>query len=268
MFLSEDLVKSLTTLGFSSYCAKVYSALVLFGTATAAQIAETAEIPPNKVYTTLKKLEKKGFVEIQPTNSVSKNYAKRYRARNPEDVLEKLNFKYKGALDTAKNHLERIQERRGRDYADGMWILRGDSIVFSKITELVAEAEKEVILVTDTLYDLKAYPQLAEKLKEIALSGPQVRILTSIEGVNDEGEKEVLNDLNGLCEIKIYEEPFNAFYVIIDRKHLLLGSLVKDGGVKRGEVLNLTAIWYDNKAFSKLWSEFTKALFKNSKKSV
>ncbi|MFX0163126.1 MAG: TrmB family transcriptional regulator [Candidatus Hodarchaeota archaeon] len=262
MFLSEDLVKSLTTLGFTTYCAKVYSALVLYGTATAAQIAETAEIPPNKVYTTLKKLEKEGFVETESINSLSKNYAKRFRARNPEDVLGKLNLKYKGALDTAKNHLERVQEHRGRDYADGMWILRGDSIVFGKITEMVEKAEEEVILVTDTLYDLKAYPQLAEKLKELALNGPKVRILTSVEGVNDEGEKEVLDDLNGVCEIKIYQEPFNAFYVIIDRKHLLFGSYVK-----RGKVLNLSAIWYDNESLSKLWSEFTKALFKNSKKS-
>jgi len=268
MVLSDDLVKSLTTLGFSSYCAKVYSALVSYGVATATQIAKTAEIPANKVYTTLKTLENKGFVEIEPANSVSKNYAKRYRARNPEDVLEKLNSKYKGALDTAKTHLERIQERRGRNYADGMWILRGDSTVFSKITEMVEEAEQEVIIVTDTLYDLKAYSKLTEKLKKLALSGPKVRILTSVEGVNDEGEKEVLSDLNGICEIKIYEEPFNAFYVIIDQKHLLFGSLVNEGSVKRGEELNLTAIWYDNESFSKLWSEFTKALFKNSKKSV
>ncbi len=263
MFLSEDLVKSLTTLGFTTYCAKVYSALVFFGTATAAQIAETAEIPPNKVYTTLKKLENKGFVEIESINSNSKSYAKRYRARNPEDVLEKLNSKYKGALDAVKNHLERIQERRERDYAEGMWILRGDSIVFGKITEMVAEAEEEVILVTDTLYDLKAYPQLAEKLKELALNGPKVRILTGSEGVNDEGEKEVLNDLNGVCEIKVYKEPFNAFYVIIDRKHLFFGSYVK-----RGKVLNLSAIWYDNELFSKLWSKFTKSLFKNSQKTI
>ena len=58
----NDLIESLKELGFNSYEAKVYMALLKKYPATGYEVAKNADIPQSRAYDTLKALEHKKIV--------------------------------------------------------------------------------------------------------------------------------------------------------------------------------------------------------------
>lgn len=58
------LIENLQKLGFTSNEAKIYSVLISLKQARASEISENAEVPRSKVYKTLRRMEKKGYVQI------------------------------------------------------------------------------------------------------------------------------------------------------------------------------------------------------------
>ncbi|MDQ1254599.1 MAG: HTH-type transcriptional regulator, sugar sensing transcriptional regulator [Euryarchaeota archaeon] len=62
--MPQKLIENLQKLGFTGNEAKIYATLVLLKQARASEIAENSGVPRAKIYRTLRKMEKKGYVRI------------------------------------------------------------------------------------------------------------------------------------------------------------------------------------------------------------
>ncbi|HII80516.1 MAG TPA: TrmB family transcriptional regulator [Methanosarcina sp.] len=62
--MTLNLIENLQKLGFTGNEAKIYASLVCLMQAKASEIAENTGVPRSKIYGTLRRMEKKGYVRI------------------------------------------------------------------------------------------------------------------------------------------------------------------------------------------------------------
>ncbi|MBD3191974.1 MAG: hypothetical protein GF308_15105 [Candidatus Heimdallarchaeota archaeon] len=256
MSFTEDVIEELKKLGFNEYQAKIYTALVGLGVATASEIAQASGVPPNKVYSVLDSLKKRGLVLAQESDTTTN----RYRPRSPDTVMKDLRNEYEEAFRKTEERLFALYERSKKSYIPEMWILRGSQALFSKIKEMVDTAKKELFVGIDTPFDFRLHG-IDEVLRNATKRSVSIRIVTGQEGIDNPGELEVLYAMSEFAEIKITED-FHAIWVISDSDEILQGTYAQlEGGIELG----LVAIWSDNQSFAQLWSRFSDTLWVNGK---
>ncbi len=257
MAISPEIVDALKVLGLSEYQAKVYIALIGYGSASASEISMASKVPQNKVYSVLKELEEEGLVFV----GGSGKGANIYRPNNPDFFIREMRIKYNSATGSARDFLIPLFERSSEQHqSKSIWVLRGTPTVYAKMVEMILGATEEIILATDTLYDLK----VARVVEAIKRHEKSVKIITYAHGIDDKYEKDVLRELVDMDKVEVR---------LIEREGRL-GTifLVVDGEVLQGTYailsqeigLGMVATWSDNINFSELWHEFANYLWENS----
>jgi len=267
MPVSPEIVDSLKLLGLSEYQAKVYIALVGYGQASASEIYSASKVPQNKVYSVLKELEEQGLVFV----GGSGKGANIYRPNNPDFFIREMSIKYNQATGIANDFLIPLYERSSEQHqSKSIWVLRGTSTVYTKLVEMILGATDEIILATDTLYDLKVARVLeAMKSREKRLSKEgidlTVKVITYAHGIDDKYEKDVLSELTDMegVEVRILEREgrLGTIFLVVDGEQILQGSYA----ILSQEIgLGMVSTWSDNLNFSKLWHDFASYLWENS----
>ncbi len=267
MAVSPEIVDSLKLLGLSEYQAKVYIALVGYGQASASEIYSASKVPQNKVYSVLKELEEQGLVFV----GGSGKGANIYRPNNPDFFIREMSIKYNQATGIANDFLIPLYERSSEQHqSKSIWVLRGTSTVYTKLVEMILGATDEIILATDTLYDLKVARVLeAMKSREKRLSKEgidlTVKVITYAHGIDDKYEKDVLSELTDMegVEVRILEREgrLGTIFLVVDGEQILQGSYA----ILSQEIgLGMVSTWSDNLNFSKLWHDFASYLWENS----
>ncbi len=238
--MDSKLIDSLKFIGFSEYEAKVYVALVQLGGGTATEISKVSQVPTNRVYQTLDRLQDKGYVKGQ----IGDGIANFYMPEDPEHVINNIESQYKKHLENAKMRLSAIWERAKRIEFPTMWTLRGNRSVYGAIKEYLENSEEFFYLTTDTLFDLKEY-ELLNPVIEKKNNGVDVRIITSSTGVDDPGEIEILNELTEV-PVKIVQN-LNAIWCINEKNQVLFGGfgIVNERGEK-----DFVCLQSDNEGFA------------------
>lgn len=156
----EEVVETLQQLGLKEYEARCFAGLSRVNSATARQLSDQTEVPRSRVYDAIRVLEVKGLVEIHHSSP------QRFRAVPLEEATETIRDEYETLLHRFRDTMEPI----GRvDVADEspdpeVWTLSGRAAIEHRTTQLVAEADEEVVLVVsdesllsdDLLDDLEA----------------------------------------------------------------------------------------------------------------
>ena len=95
--------EELRLLGLNEIDIKVYLVLLRLGEASAAEIANTSEIPRSSIYDMLERLQQEGLV-----SSITKDFKKYFSAADPKIIVENLEYK----KDKIKNILPKLEEIR------------------------------------------------------------------------------------------------------------------------------------------------------------
>ncbi len=266
MAVSPEIVDSLKLLGLSEYQAKVYIALVGYGQASASEIYLASKVPQNKVYSVLKELEEQGLVFV----GGSGKGANIYRPNNPDFFIREMSIKYNQATGIANDFLIPLFERSSEQHqSKSIWVLRGTSTVYTKLVKMILGATDEIILATDTLYDLKvarvveAIKSRKNKLLKDNKIDLIIKIITYAHGIDDKYEKDVLKELTDMAEVRLLEREgrLGTIFLVVDGKETLQGSYA----ILSQEIgLGMIATWSDNQNFSALWKEFADYLFEES----
>lgn len=138
---SVDLLKQL---GLKEYEAKCFVALTRMTSGTAREVSEASEVPRTRVYDAIRVLESKGLVQVQHTNP------QRFRAMSIEEAVETLRREYEDRADTLMDALEGVEPLSGdedHDVAHEVWSLSGSTGISNRVSDLVQEAEREVVYV-------------------------------------------------------------------------------------------------------------------------
>lgn len=131
-----DLVEKLKEIGFNSYEAKVYIALLKKFPATGYEISKIANIPQARTYDTLKVLEQKNIVVSSNSKPVS------YTPIKPKQILAWYQKKMNSTLNYLEKHLPEVKD----NYNEPVITISGKQNIYSKIVEIIQNAKKEIYL--------------------------------------------------------------------------------------------------------------------------
>jgi sugar-specific transcriptional regulator TrmB len=231
----EEILKEMQKIGFTSYEAKIYLALLHRNPATGYEISKISGVPQAKVYENIQRLGNRGAVLNVGNDPV------KYVPLPPEKLLKKLDAEFEKSIDTLKSKLPPLSTGSEPGYA---WNIRGYYPAMEKAGQLIMEAEKEIALAVwgeDVMY-------LYNELSEAERRGVEMRLAVygrkKVEGIGD------VHYITG--ERKLLKEAGCRWITLVsDGKEALSGQLEEEG---EGVVLWTAnpALVYTNKRFIEL----------------
>lgn len=132
----EDVIEKLKELGFNSYEAKVYLALLKKYPATGYEVSQIANVPQSRAYDTLKSLEKEKIVVATGTKPVS------YTPITPSELTKRYKRKVSSTLEFLDKNLPNVKE----DYTEPILNVSGISSIREKAIEIIKNAKKEIYI--------------------------------------------------------------------------------------------------------------------------
>ena len=131
-----DLIEKLKEIGFNTYEAKVYVALLKKHPATGYEVTKLANIPQARTYDTLKALEEKNVVASTNTKPTT------YTPIKPKQLLSSYQKKMNSTINYLEKHLPEVKE----NYNEPIVTITGQQNIREKITELIQNAKREIYL--------------------------------------------------------------------------------------------------------------------------
>ena len=126
----------LKALGFNTYEAKVYIALLKKYPATGYEVSKFADIPQSRAYDTLKILTEKQIV----TSSCDKPVL--YSPIKPSELTKSIKRKLNSHIEYLEKYLPKVK----KDYVEPVLSIHGEDKIQSKLNEIIKNARKELYL--------------------------------------------------------------------------------------------------------------------------
>ncbi len=261
------LLTSLQNLGFTSYEARVFIALVKNESATVSALHLDSGVPNSAIYGALKKLEKRGIIEFQNTKPM------RYRCLPPEEAISKIKRDYGDECEKALSGLNEIYGASSDEMKEELiWTIKGTRNVTDKVIQMLEGAGSDILIMSSSKpfrNFAKKYPSLKKDYtsiigilnKKTSDEDVSVRIISSCE---EEARK--ISTLVPLSSIKVNSMKTDAlnlksFVIVVDNNEMLV-DIMKEGD---GET-DLTAVWTNGEEFSCTMSHLLNAKWDSSEK--
>jgi sugar-specific transcriptional regulator TrmB len=122
----------LKSLGFTEYEARTYLALCELGPSTAREIASYSNLPRNKTYEMLKKLESKNKIQSLP---VSPAKFKVLDINQLKDIVSEKKKNIANLEDNLNRLIEESTKPKLKDFKEIFWIIRGKKAIVDKMTK-------------------------------------------------------------------------------------------------------------------------------------
>ncbi|HWR44247.1 TrmB family transcriptional regulator [Sporomusa sp.] len=206
------VLKKLESLGFSSYEAKAYYALLRRFPANGYEISKLAQIPPSKIYEVLTKLKNRGAVLDSQSEPVL------YYPVQPKILFTRIQEDTEKSIQSVLTDLASIPPM---DAFDLTWNLQGTDSINTKMIELICQAEKEVFA--------SLWPEqvalLNASLSDAVNRG--VYVVTAIFGECDVKASQVVN--LEVCSHNVYQRVgAKLCTVIADDTEVVIGKLAEE----------------------------------------
>jgi sugar-specific transcriptional regulator TrmB len=224
MILKPETVKKVKEhFDLNIYETKVWLALLSKGVVTAGETAEISGVPRSRTYDVLESLAKRGFAIIKVGKPV------KYIAVEPKTVLERMQTNVMNRAQEKVTNLSNLKNTTEYDelvilHRDGISPIRledlsghikGRSNILSKIKEMIASSEREVIIHT-TIDDFEDKSRVFLTILR-NLNQDKIKLKISLSG-----DSHRIKRFASRNDLKIKESEQNGKYYITDKKELLL----------------------------------------------
>ena len=132
----DEIVNNLKELGFNSYEAKVYLALLKKYPATGYEVSKISNVPQARAYDTLKALEKQKVVIKNSSKPIT------YTPIKPSELTQRFKRKINSTLDYLDKNLPNVKD----DYTEPIMNISGAANIRQKIIEIIQSAKKEIYM--------------------------------------------------------------------------------------------------------------------------
>lgn len=223
MIVKEEFLSKIRTyFGLNLYEAKIWTALLSRGIATAGELSDIANVPRSRSYDILESLEKKGFVTMKFGKPI------KYIAVQPSEVVERVKKHMMSETKTRIDRLDKIRETEVLDelqdlHEQGIELvepselsgsLKGRHNLYNHLELMIRTAEQTVTIITTEQGLIRKVEGFKPVFEEIKKRGVQIRIAAPLTKQNEATVKE----LEGLVEFR--DTDINARFVCIDGKEL------------------------------------------------
>lgn len=174
----DDTIFELTQIGFSSYEAKAYLALLQKNPAIGYEVSKIAKIPTAKIYETLTSLKNKGVILSSASEPVF------YSPIDPDILLKRIHKEFDEKMENLNGLLNKVAPIPDIDIT---WNLSGRQAIIEKMADVIQNATKDLLV--------SLWPEEAEAIKEQLVSAEQknVRIIAGIFGEYNPGCTHTIN---------------------------------------------------------------------------
>lgn len=132
----DDLVEKLKELGFNTYEAKVYLALLEKYPATGYEVSKISNVPQARAYDTLKVLEKEKIVFASHTKPVT------YTPIKASELTKRFKRKMTSTIEFLDKMLPKVKD----DYTEPIIGLSGSANIRAKVAEIIRNAKYEIFI--------------------------------------------------------------------------------------------------------------------------
>jgi len=224
----EKIINNLVSLGFSLNDSRVYFSLLSLGPSKPVKIAEYCNVDRSRVYDSLRRLTKKGFIEEEPLKRGPK-----YRAKNPSQILTTLREEFTNKIELSKSLEKSLEQIHSNSSQSFLMSINGETAILKEIISLIMDAKKfiQCILTPDISmnrdYLVKIVDLLVEKKKhqpiidiEIALNVPEKTFQILLKKLFENGIKVYLWYIGNVLPYGLYltENTYIFTTLSVDKK--------------------------------------------------
>lgn len=217
---------------------------------SASGISETASIPYSKVYSVLRGLEAKGWVEVQ------RGRPSLYYPKAPSDVVKaervKADSRFRTYEELILSELQPLYEKVGIREKPDIWIIRGKVNIPAKVREVLGKAKNELMIALPTISDVIA-DVIAPMLSHLKGAGVRIMFLTS-EGV----QSNLIQEISSIVTTRTREGMFGGGIIADGREAILLL-----GEAERAD--STLAVWSDHVGLAHVAEVYFRYLWKGAR---
>ena len=153
--MQKQIIESLQKLGLTAYEAQVYNTLNNTITSTATEISTNSEVPRSKVYNVLKRLNEKGYIEIEKGRPIkyTVNPANDIFKKEKEKLIKQLNETEKILMNNYENQIQQVEAP--------MWLIHNQDKIIKRELEIISRTKKTLNMRIGYLF-----PEESEKIKK------------------------------------------------------------------------------------------------------
>ena len=206
-----DLVADLEEFGLSKYESMAYITLVSKGTLGASEIAYYSNLPRTKIYTTLKKLERKKLSTISSQKPMIAT------ATPPDEAFGELIKMQEGRLASMYNILTSLKKLRDdgkKPYEEKKYLVLEPNAVVQKIEELISSTKSNIDFILDS-WGQNVVFQSKDSLSEAIKRNVKINILLNTQSFSND------NDLVFPAGIEIRSDKVCGNIIIFDFKKII-----------------------------------------------
>jgi len=229
------------------YEAKVWSALLSRGIATAGELADISGVPRSRCYDVLEGLEKKGFIIMKLGKPI------RYIAVQPEEIVDRVKKDINQNRDRSLDLFESLKDtdvfkelellhKAGIEKinADELTnVITGRNNIYYTMKNMLENTKKKAVLVTTENGFVRKANALKSILARLNRNGVKVKFAAPI---NDKIAKKT--GIANLKNIELKNTNASARFLVVDGKELLF--MISDDNVDKDYD---TAVWVESDFF-------------------
>jgi sugar-specific transcriptional regulator TrmB len=178
-----DLVANLEEFGLSKYESMAYITLVSRGTLGASEIAYYSNLPRTKIYTTLKKLERK---KLSTLSSQKPMIAAATPPNEAFGDIIALQQRRLASMNSILEKLEKLRQEGKKSYEEKKYLIIEPNMVVRKIEELISSSKSSIDLVLDS-WGQNVVFQCKSSIAVASKKGVNIKMLLSIESLITDG---------------------------------------------------------------------------------
>jgi len=185
MIVQKDFLNKLKDFGLNSYEAKLWTALLSRGVATAGELSDIANVPRSRSYDVLESLERKGFVIMKLGKPI------KYIAVPPAEVLERVKKSVREDADRQVNLIDGLRKsevlgelntlhKQGIELVeptDLTGAVRGRGNLYNHLVSTIKSAEKTISIMTTEQGLVRKADALKNALQKAKDRGVKIKIL-------------------------------------------------------------------------------------------
>ena len=178
-----DLVANLEEFGLSKYESMAYITLVSRGTLGASEIAYYSNLPRTKIYTTLKKLERK---KLSTLSSQKPMIAAAIPPNEAFGDIITLQERRLASMHNILENLEKMRQEGKKSYEEKKYLILEPNMVVRKIEELILSSKSSIDLILDS-WGQNVVFQCKSSISAASKKGVNVKMLLGIESISTDG---------------------------------------------------------------------------------
>jgi HTH-type transcriptional regulator, sugar sensing transcriptional regulator len=232
----------LQMLGLTMYDAKAYATLIGLGSTTPFILAEQAGIPRTKIYETLKRLEKDGWIAVE------RGRPGKVMPLCPAEAIGSRKSALDADLKKMENDFTLHYEKRTEPESPKTTLIRGIGNISSKTIDMMGRARASLYLF-GTLY----YPEEIETIKQQVAAAKRRGVTIRISSGNPVNLKENSLDVIGALssvsrDVQFAPEPYIRTLTIDNKEMLMMFPRPESDFANRDDLI---AIWIGNEPVTK-----------------